>query len=258
MTKTVIALGDLHCGHRAGLTPPENMSDINAFKKTCKLQCEMWARYISLVKQYYKPDLVIANGDMIDGKGDKSGGTELWSTDRLQQSEAAVKSLKAWNAKKYVLTYGTAYHVSKDGEDFESLIADKLNCKIHNHAQINVNGIIFDVKHHVGSSSVPHGKHTAIARERLQNLLWVDAESCTKANIVIRSHVHYFNYCGGGDWLGMTLPALQAPCTKYGMRRCSNVGDWGIVIFHISDKGEYTWKSELARLETARSELIKL
>ena len=40
-------------------------------------------------------------------------------------------------------------------EDFEELIAKELNAKIGSHEWLDIRGNIFDIKHHIGSSSSP-------------------------------------------------------------------------------------------------------
>jgi hypothetical protein len=256
--KTVVALGDLHCGHVAGLTPPGYMKRIEKFPSIYQLSSEMWTRYKAMVKKYYAPDVLIANGDLIDGRGEKSGGTELLVTDQKLQCNMAIECLKMWNAKKIILTYGTPYHTSHAGEDYEDIISDKLGAEIHNHAQIQIHKTVFDVKHHVGGSSSPVSENTAISKEHLWNLLWADIGSCEKADIVLRSHAHYFTHCGNEEYLAMILPALQAPShNKHGGRKCSRVVKWGLVKFNIKPQGGFSWEPEIIKLENAKSELIK-
>jgi len=258
--KRVILLSDLHAGHITGLTPPGWMFREERYPKLYAMQKEMWAKYRALIRKLGPVDVLIANGDLIDGKGKRSGGTELVTTDLLEQGDMAVKALQIWNADSTFVLYGTPYHVTADsGEDVEKIIGEKLEAQVHSHAFIDVEGVVFDCKHKIGSSQIPWSKHTAISRERIHNFLWNAAEEGQpKANVFIRSHVHYFNYCGGIDWLAMTLPALQGPHTKFGARQCSGVVDWGLVVMDV-DKGKIVnWKPEIIRLENFKQELIKV
>jgi hypothetical protein len=256
MSKKVIALGDLHCGHIAGLTPPAWMVKKDRQKHIRKMQEECWSAFVKLANENNKPDLLIANGDLIDGRGNRSGGTELVTSDRFEQCDMAVKCLQRFNAKKVVITYGTAYH-SGDCKDYENIIADKLEADIKSHQFVDVNGLIFDVKHHISSSSVPYGRHTAVAREKLWNMLWSAKGNQPEANVVIRSHVHYHAFCGSMGCLMMTLPALQAAETKYGARRCSGVVDWGMVVFDVTSKGEYKWHSLTKEISAVQCKPLK-
>lgn len=256
--KRVFAGGDTHCGSKVGLTPPGWWYSLTGNQKQIgRQQRELWDFYSKQVDALKPFDVAIFNGDLIDGTGSRSGGTELITTDRLEQVAMAAHVVKHVGAEKVVMTYGTPYHAGTD-EDIEEIIAEELpEAEIHGHAFIGVHGWVFDVKHKVGSSTVPHGRHTAMAREHLWNVLWSEADGALKSDIILRSHVHYHNFCGGPDWLGMTLPALQGLGSKYGVRQCSGVVDFGFVTFEVTQES-YSWNSRLLRIKSARPSVIKV
>jgi len=260
--KKVIALGDLHSGHRAGLTPPQWQYPIRGGTKQRnawgKSQHETWGAYLDLIEKTKPPiDLLIVNGDLIDGRGQLSGSTELLTTDRVEQAQMAYEALKIWGARKVVISYGTPYHVAADGDDLERSIAESLGGEIHSHPFVEVEGVTFDIKHKVGSSSIPHGRGTPLAKEWLWNLLWAEREEQPKADIILRSHIHYFSYIGDTGWIAMSMPALQIAGTKYGGRQCSGTVDWGLVEFNV-DAGEFEWKAHIKSLKANKQEAIKL
>ena len=150
------------------------------------------------------------------------------------------------------LSHNTRYHVGKD-EDFEQVLAERVNGSIQGHGFFDVNGCIFDVKHKVGSSSIPHGRMTALARARLWNTVWSqEHERQPKANIIQRSHVHYFNYAGGRDWLAMTVPALSYG-TSYGIRECEGIVDIGMIVVDIDKAGGWRWNPLLAEFNLMKA-----
>jgi len=267
--KRILTLGDMHCGHDAGLTPPRwqytpkkcreasNIHTRTKREKFAAAQRESWKWYIRNVKKHGPYDVVVCNGDAIDGRGDRSGGTELVEADRHDQVTMAETCLQQAMGvgTKLVMTFGTAYHTGQE-EDFESLIASDLNAeKIGAHEWIKTEGVVFDIKHHIGSSGVPHGRHTAIARESLWADLWAERGLVPKHDVLIRSHVHYFQFCGDGRNLRMTLPALQTMGSKYGARRCSGLVDFGFVVFE-AQRGDYTWHPCLADLKTQHAKAV--
>ena len=72
-TRVVIG-GDKHCGHRVGLTPPDWQSAILG-RKYYNIQRELWKEFTGIM-DYLKPiDVLMMNGDAIDGRGERSGGT---------------------------------------------------------------------------------------------------------------------------------------------------------------------------------------
>ena len=85
--KKGIVLTDFHSGHLAGLTPP-NWRSLQP--KWDRLESELWDNYISMIHKHGPYDFGFFLGDLIDGTGARSGGTELITTDRNKQVEIAV------------------------------------------------------------------------------------------------------------------------------------------------------------------------
>ncbi len=254
----VVALGDTHCGHRAGLTTPDwrwpTSSGTDRHKAWGRVQKECWEAYMRMRDVIGPADVLIANGDLIDGRGERSGSTELITTDRIEQCEMAIRALKVWDAKRIIVTRGTDYHVGVC-EQFEDIIAANLKADIRNHAFIQVCDLIFDVKHTIGGSSIPHGRATPLARDRLQNMMWAEHAEQPKGDILLRSHVHYFLSVGGRSWEGFILPALQAAGTRWGGKVCSGTVDWGLMVFDV-DGRDYRWEKHIASLKANRSSVI--
>jgi hypothetical protein len=255
--KRIVAISDLHCGHEFGLTPPawQYKSDGHPrISKAAAFQRALWDFAVDALENLKPIDTLVVNGDAIDGKGDKSGGIEQITTDRLEQGEMAAEFINLAEAKQVRLLYGTRYHVGRD-EDFEQTLVDKINAKdvnIQGHGFFDVNGCVLDVKHKVGGSSIPHGRHTAISRAHLWNLLWAEHGRQPKANIILRGHNHYFCYAGGADWLAVNLPALSYG-TSYGIRECDGIVDVGMVAIDIDRVGGWKWQPVLAEFKQLKA-----
>lgn len=263
----ILVISDLHCGHRAGLTPPrwqmrppEKESQWTKREKYAAIQREAWSWYSKNVRAHGPYGLVVCNGDAIDGRGERSGGTELITGDREEQCDMAETCIQRAMSKgtKLVMTYGTAYHTGAE-EDWEGRIAANLRAeKIGSHEWIETHGIVFDFKHHIGSSSVPHGRHTAISRDALWNALWAERGLQPKSDVIVRSHVHFFQYCGDATLgLRLTTPGLQTMGSKYGSRRCSGLVDFGFVVFDV-DKSGLDWYEVLADLSSEKAVALKV
>lgn len=262
---TIGIVSDLHCGHVAGLTPPAYQLRENPKDKTqthnSRAQAEAWEWYVARVKSIGKVDALLINGDCIDGDGSKSGGTELLTTDRQVQAQMALECIQVWDTDTHLMTYGTDYHTG-NAEQYENDIAKELGCKIGTHEWPRVNGVTIDIRHHVGSSSVPYGRHTPAAKEHLWNILWSREEAQPEAQVVIRSHVHYHAHAGGTEagrqWLALTTPALQLAKTRFGGKRCSGVVHFGFLVLTIHADGTFTWRPHVVKLEHDRAQAYDL
>ena len=270
--KRVVIISDEHCGARTGLTPPgwqyQDSSSDPEYKKFAKIQSEMWTWYAGKIAELQPIDLLIVNGDNIDGKGEKSGGTELLEADRNKQCQIAIECISEAQAKRVGMTYGTPYH-SGVNEDWENVIAKAVNAKIGGQEWYNVGGkdpddpedptgLIFDCKHFISSSIIPHGRHTSVNRDALWNLLYSEINVQPKSDVIIRSHVHYFAYSGNDRYLCIITPALQAFKTKFGVRKPSGIVNIGLISFDVESKTEYTWKVHLLNPVYQRTKALKI
>ena len=255
-------LGDLHCGAKSGLTPPEYW--VNPYDKRWRsIQEESWNFYSDTMNKIGYVDAVVVNGDSIDGKGTKSGGTELITTDLFEQVKIATRCLEEIDSNNYYFTYGTNYHISNNGDDFEVCLADNFNAVIKNHLWLDINGCVFDIKHKIGGSSVLSSRVSNLIKEFQWNREWVNINGAPKSDVFIRSHVHYhMSVKDPNSFLGMTLPALQSPNTKFGARECMGTVHFGCVLFEIpkdfKDVDDLKFTVYKKHLESVKSKSIKL
>ena len=197
--------------------------------------------------------------DKMGGMFSYRGLDEVEITDIIPAGKQTVWGLST-SSKTYVsegfLSHNTPYHVGKL-DDYEDLLADHLGATIKDHPFFTVDGVVFDMKHRVGGSSIPHGRGTAVAKEWLWNVLWAERGEQPKADVILRSHVHYHSYIGGPGWVAMTTPALQAAGSKYGGRIMSGTVDWGVVVFDV-ENGEFDWKAYIVNLKSNKVKAIRL
>lgn len=249
----ILVVSDFHSGHRAGLTPPgwqyqETDTDKDR-RNFSAAQRHLWEFYTETVDSLKPVDVLVVNGDAIDGKGDRSGGTEIIEGDRMKQCEMAAEAISYVKAKSIVIVYGTQYHTGKD-EDFEAILGGMVGAaKVGGHEWLDSNGVIFDFKHFVSGSIIPHGRYTSMSREALWNALWAEKDLQPRANVLVRSHVHYHRYAGEPGCLAMTTPALQGFGSKFGVRMCSGLVDIGMVHFDTEEGGRYRWQSHLLQAD---------
>jgi len=214
----------------------------------------MWNWYNAQMAALQPINTLIVNGDAIDGKSEKSGGTELITADRHVQVQIAAECIAAAHAKKVFIIKGTGYHVGTD-EDWEEVLADKVSAgHVGNHEWFDAEGVVIDCRHQIGGSTIPHGRYTAMARQVLWNALWAEREMQPRADILIRSHRHFYAYCGEANWLAISTPALQG-WTKYGSNIVEGTNDIGIISIDAKG-GSYNWQAHLLDMKFARAKTL--
>lgn len=252
--KRLVAIADLHCGHRAGLTPPgagyQIDDPIEVHRHFAELQRAMWTWYADILEALQPINTLVVNGDAIDGKGERSGGTEQYEMDRHVQALLAAQCIREARAEKVFIIRGTPYHTGRD-EDFEDTVASEVGAAhIGFHDWVDCEGVVFDFKHKVSTSVVPYGRHTGPARSAVWNALWAERKLQPRAQVVVRSHAHYFDFSGDARTLIVVTPGLQGFGSKYGAAQCEGLVDIGLVNFDC-EGGRYAWKPRLMNLEWA-------
>lgn len=255
MCKTLVIISDLHSGSVFGLCPPGYWE---ADDDRRSMQKEAWQAYMKIVNRWKKPDILLVNGDCIEGTAKKDGGAELTTLDRNIQCEMAVKSISQFQAGQILMTYGTKYHTGDQAEDFEYNIAQDLGAKIGGRIDFEIDGLIFNARHKIGGSSIFNGRASAIMREMAWSLINESVDNSPKVRVIIRSHVHYHIWIEQGDRVMFTTPCLQLSRGRYGSRECSGETHWGAIRLTIS-KGTIIKKEvELCRLRSNAPRLMKL
>jgi hypothetical protein len=256
----IAVISDLHCGHAAGLTPPGWWVPVkSAYGNLGQHQREAWNAYKALVKLLSPVDVLVCNGDAIDGKGKRSGGVEQVVSDRHEQVRMAVESIAMWGAGQVFLTRGTPYHVG-DEEDFEDVVAREAGGSLHTILDLDCDGVRINARHKIGTSAIPHGRATAVMRSAMWTALAAARDTAPAADIVIRSHAHYYVAVKDSAGLAIVTPALQA-ATRYGEREMDGTTDWGMIAIETNQgdyAGDYTCTDHLVRLRTAKRAAVKV
>ena len=253
-------ISDTHCGHGTGLTPPQFWreslkADDPKIQKEAMIRKTIW-EFTESVLTKRKWDYLFSLGDLIDGKGDANGGIEQITTDRVKQVDMAVEALSLARAKTIRMVRGTPYHTGKE-ENFEDIIADRLDAQIKDHSFLDVDGTVIDLKHKIAGSGVPNGRATPLLRSEVWALLWNDRGLAPKPDLIVRGHVHYHIIIQDVMRTRMTMPALQWD-SQYGKRECEGTVDLGLVEIQFSKGGMFQLIPHILNMQFAKAEAEKI
>jgi hypothetical protein len=252
--KRIVACSDLHCGSEVGLTPPDwNRKaldrDVGKHNKYVKIREQCWDVFSNIIKTYKPFYGLIVDGDLIEGQNTKSAGVGNIENNREKQASMASDVINFIDPEKVSITYGSDYHVGANGEEWENLIARDVGAKIGVDEWLNVNGVVFNAKHHCGRSTIPHGRATPLIKAALWKMLWKEYKDFPGADIYIRGHVHYFQAWLDSKILTMTLPSLKALGDVHASKYYDDIIDFGVVIFDITENGNYDFKAHTANVK---------
>jgi hypothetical protein len=182
---------------------------------------------------------LILNGDLIDGEG-KKGTQDTIDTDTKHQAEMflnVAEDLGLTNIPQIVMTYGTAFHVTSTW-DAEEYIAEHLEADIPTDTVcLEVNGTTLAARHHARRGDTPYTQPTQLQKEKHRDDVHQWRMGQEPADIVIRSHVHYYVWVETADGWALSNPTLQVPGSIYGRRMMGFNYDIGFTELVFMDDG---------------------
>ena len=248
--KTVLILSDIHVGSKLAVAPPTFRTMDGATYEGNRVQKALFRMWQQAVDKWPKPDYLIVNGEPLDGQGVKNQGTEQWTTTYEDQIAAAVQLVKMFKAKNVYCTRGSNYHVQIGGTSIEEVFGEKVGAKaidgahVVPHFFLKAEDVTFHFAHHLSSStSTWQYRTTPIARELVVMLL--NETKMYHADVVVRSHNHFYCYAGFRNQLGICTPCWQLQ-TWNSQRQTigGTVTHIGAIRFTV-ENGGYDWEEHI-------------
>ena len=221
-SKNIVVLSDIHNGSVTAICSPEPyISDLDTTFKPNKLQKALWDVWESVPDglSKKKTDLIVLNGEPVDGANKKQVGQQSWTTNVWDQAEDFKKCMKTHNYDNILFNRGSGYHVQIDGTNIEEIIARDMNALRYRayggegasdyYSFIECYGKIFNFTHHVGFNKWAAYRTTALAREMAGMVF--ENNKLHKSDVIVRSHVHYFVHVEFTNTHGIVTPCWKFP-----------------------------------------------
>lgn len=257
--KKIAVVSDLHPGSVFGLLPKNFITSEGIPKLQNAGQKYLWDCWIDFSDRLksFNPDIIVANGDLIDGQQRKQHGSELSLPLPFDQTEAADNSLRVLKKKapkaKWFFTQGTAYHVGS-GALHEENIAKSLGAEkyralgtgvyVKQHLFLKVGGKVIEFSHHAS------GAMTGPINELKSGSL-AESKGYPKVDLMVRSHLHEYKETSVA--FGNRIVALvNTPCwqlqTPYARGKSTYrlIPDIGGILITVGDRIEV--RAELYKL----------
>jgi hypothetical protein len=269
MSRSIAFIGDMHVGSRYAVTAPRYKQADDQLKLT-----DWWYHCVEELGHISRLHI---NGEPIDGGNVKQKGQGV-ETDLNIQLENAAELVKMIKADRITLTRGSGYHTQVNGmnldETFARLIgADKCSGWFDVDTQtyktdsgqyisqergttftsffcnIDVNGRLFNITHHLGFNRWFAYRTTALAREMADMEFQRGKYYPMNRNLdfIVRSHVHYFVEVGYTSQHGFTTPAWKFPDQH--LFRGGLGGTYptiGMILIIVEQNGDYSMKRLIA------------
>jgi hypothetical protein len=222
--KRILVVSDLHHGSIYGMLPPNfELSSGQIIQQNAgqKYLWECWLDMCRRVREDIKPDAVVLNGEPVDGPQQAQRGTELCIPIPKDQGDAAAISLSllldATGGVPFYVVQGTEYHDEKVGQACDA-VADRLGAVRYKGRgpgrvakrtlNLRVDGYVLNFHHGIPSSGALY-RAVAIDREAVWSAIAGKEGKSAKAEVIIRSHVHFYVAVKHASKQAVITPAWQ-------------------------------------------------
>lgn len=262
--KKVVILSDIHSGSEYAVKSPwATVREDDTHSQMNSQQEVLFDHWKDLSKKWRRPDVLIINGDLIEGLQPKSQLTHCWSSDLFDQADDCIRLVNMFGAKTIYVVRGTPYHTQTRGIDIEESIAKELGAvkersrystefKLLDISPNRFIGRIVHVTHHIAGSKWFMYRSTALARDMASMMLneshFVERDIGQKIFGIIRAHNHYFWYSESA-----TRIMIQGPCwqlmTPFAHKvAATSPGDIGAIMLTMFEDG--SWNKEHSLLKS--------
>lgn len=260
--KTLVILSDIHTGHRLAISPLTFEDSEGGVYRANKVQKALFQAWSETAEAWKNPDILVVNGEPIDGQQPHDKGVEAWTTNYLDQIDASVELVKMFGAKKVYVTRGSNYHVEQGGVSIEEIFGQRIGAEkvegrfVSPELFLDVEGVTFNFAHHIaGSVSGWMYRSTPPAKEMM--LAQLNESHKWPFDVLVRSHNHYYWYVGSASKLALLTPCWQLQ-TWFVLRKTSagSIPDIGAIRFEVTGN-EYDWDAKLYKLNEGRPPKVK-
>lgn len=255
----IAVVSDLHVGHVAGLLPPRFIRSDGSPAVMNKGQQWLWQQWEAFGREAarFEPDVLVVNGDVVDGGQHRQGGAELCLPVLEDQAQAAVECLarlaRVLGVKRIFGVQGTEYHDGRAAA-FAERVYERLGASRYKGdgdgrwsrevLQLKAGRAVIHFAHHIGV-----GRASVLDRESLWAL-----EAGASCTAIVRSHVHRYAMVEDRRRKVITTPCWQLQTRfmrKHGVFRMRpDIG--GIILIPDRKTGEVVvkrWLYELPEVE---------
>lgn len=253
MIKRIGLFGDLHAGSWSAPWPIADLPSDEARHSAVRYLTECLGHF---VENCPKLDVLILNGDLIDGAQRKQGGMGLFAVSLGDQVKGAIELLRplAKKAKRIIRITGTPYH--DDGND--PLYALDLALGVERCTQVldlvlgeheGQRGIM-NVAHHPegGSTLYPGTKNSREIRHAI--LAQFGGKVPQGVKWIVRSHLHHFAHHIESGIRYLAVPCWQLP-TPYATKGAhwKWQPDIGAIVLEHDGEGMDPWRYRIRHFD---------
>ena len=249
MSQRVLVMCDTHIGSDVALAPEELILESNNRIMANEIQLAILQEFYNMIDDVGRVDLLILNGDLVEGTNYYGEGAGCITTSMNQQAKTAIELLSEIKFRKVVGCRGTAYH-GKKNPNLDHLVIEGLG------------GVCMDeVSMKIGETRIYANHRTPVRMARFETRPQSVAQDMLLAelnemdfghfDIICKAHVHYFVALDMGKSIGFVCPCWKGrdEFAKGAANPFAFNPSIGYIMFDIENDGSFSWTKSIKNLK---------
>lgn len=249
MSQRVLVIGDTHVGSDVALAPEELRLESNNRILANEIQLAILQEFYDMVDDVGTVDLLILNGDLVEGTNYYGEGAGCLTTNMNKQVETAIDLLSEIKFRKVVGCRGTAYH-GKKNPNMDGQVIAGLGGTCMDEVSIQVGKTRIYANHRTPVRMTQwESRPQSIAKDLLLNEL--NQMDFGHYDIVCKAHVHYYIALDYGKSIGFICPCWKGrdEFAKGATNPFAFNPSIGYIMFDIENDGSFAWTKSVKNLK---------
>jgi predicted phosphodiesterase len=249
LSQRVLIIGDTHIGSDVALSPEELILKSNNRILANEIQLAILQEYYDMIDDVGTVDLLILNGDLVEGTNYYGEGAGCTTTSMSAQDKVAIDLLSQIKFRKVVGCVGTKYH-GKCNPNHDQTVIEGLGGVCMDEISMNIEQTRIYANHRTPVRMTQwESRPQSIAKDMLLNEL--NAMDFGHYDIICKSHVHYYIALDQGTSVGFVCPCWKGR-DDFAKGACNPFAfnpSIGYVMFDIETDGSFAWTKSVKHLK---------
>jgi hypothetical protein len=245
-------IGDVHAGSDSAVSPAEIELDSGNVISANEVQLALLHEFEKMCDTVGKVDLLILNGDLVDGQNYIGKGKGILTSDMARQVDTAVEVISNINFRKVVGCSGTPYHVERN-PNLDKMVIEKLGGVCLDEVSITVEETRIYANHRT-SIRMNGNRAQSITTDMIMSEL--NAESFgKKVDVIFKSHAHYYMCVDNSRTLGFVCPCWKGrdEYARSATSPFSFLPHIGYIVLDVESDGSFSWFREIKQLKPSHN-----
>lgn len=246
--KKVLFLGDLHGGSNVGMSTDEMYNEDGNLIHQNSVQKAISKQFYKMIDDVGRVDLLVLNGDMVEGVNYAEDGVGNWTNDMDIQVANISDVIKDIKFRRCVGTTGSRYHTGSNPTN-DKRVVERVGGTYMKEISNTINGVRIYATHKAMCHKNKQTRPSAITMSMVASE--INSMDFGKCDIIVHNHTHQYAAVDLGKCIGFLGPCYKGR-DDFAIKSVSPLSfnpSIGYILVDIDTDGTFSWYKDIITLK---------